>query len=1027
MKLTILTFNWHEPYLELLSRTENKFLVVEPEISHGKHRRWNTNLRPCPENVKIISIESALETLEQGEVDLVIAHNVKDLKVIQEYQLPKIMVFHNRFSTERALSDDSISREKYIQQLNPLLQGVKNVFISPSKKADWRLPGEVILPGIDLNLYGNYSGKDASILRVGNMLKERDLTMGFSASETISAGFSLVTLGDNPTLADSHMSEGLDDLLENYRTNRLYLNTTVDEFEDGYNLAMLEAMATGMPVITTANKTSPIQDGFNGYISDDIQSLRNSVQILLNNAELARKMGERARQTVELKFSMENFLESWSRVMREALLDFLEASGVDLSENYQNWQDKPKKNILMRYVSYPGTTAYYLERALRKHHNVITCGPMISDEIMKQWRMRPLNQKVEPQNIHCAGNAPLAEILRQLPIGWKPDLFLWVETGLDSPTPDLQNHEIPKACYLIDTHLHTAKHKQQAKLFDYVFLAQKKFVAEFQEDENQHVSWLPLACDPEIHGRVENVEKEFDVGFVGTVTASHERRLNLLTEIQSNFHLRQDRKFLREMAEIYSKSKIVFNNAIDQDLNMRVFEALCSGSMLVTDRASGSGLEELFKDGKHFVLYEDDSLIKTIRHYLQNPNERELIAEEGRKWVIANHTYGHRTEQMLQTISTWINKENVNEKPASYYENIRNDVITLVPKESKFILEVGCGAGKTGAALKTQLGAFVAGIEMNSAIAERAKDCLDDVLVGNIEKIKIPYDEQSFDCVIFADVLEHLIDPLAALKKIRKLLKPDGSVVASIPNVQYWAVVQNLVEGNWTYEKEGILDATHLRFFTFKEIQKLFIKAGFTIDKVEETMDPAWNKLNGKDATSLKLGRLNIENLSPEEIRRFFVFQYCIVARPVKIESAASLVSDHSPTSEQRMHETASSLISQGFHNEGIDLLFTALRSNIENMDALNELLLHCKTPQHLSELEINLKKYLEVHPVNIERLADLGQVQWKLNQHIDLLETIQLIRIFDTNNKKANQLEKFLQQHQQNQEPGNLFSPTLH
>ena len=1025
MKLKILTFNWHEPYLELLSRTENEFLLVEPEISPGKFRRWNSNLRPCPENVKIITIASALEILEQGEVDMVIAHNVKDLKVIQEYRLPKIMVFHNRFSTERALSEDSISRENYIQQLNPLLHGVKNVFVSPSKKTDWDLPGEVILPGIDLNRYGNYSGTNARVLRVGNMLKERDLMMGFSASEKISAGFPLVTLGDNPMLPHSSISEGLDDLLEKYRTSRLYLNTTVDEFEDGYNLAMLEAMATGMPVVSTANKTSPVQDGFNGYISDDIERLRSGVQSLLDNAELARKMGERARQTVELKFSMQNFLKSWSRVMQETLFEFLEVSGININEDGRTWQDKPKKNILMRYVSYPGTTAYYLERALRKHHNVITCGPMISDEVIQQWGLRPLNQDVEPQDIPCAGNAPLGEILRQLPIGWKPDLFFWVETGLDTPAPDLKDHELPKACYLIDTHLHTSKHKQQAQIFDYVFLAQKKYATEFQESGIPHVSWLPLACDPEIHGQVKNVEKEFDVGFVGTVTASHERRVNLLTEIQKNFHLHQDRKFLREMAEVYSKSRIVFNNAVNKDLNMRVFEALCSGSMLVTDRASG--LEEIFEAGKHLVLYDDHTLVETVRHYLQNPKERERIAEEGKSWVIANHTYDHRAEQIVQTITSWISKQNDNEKPASYYENIREDVIALVPEQSKFILEVGCGAGKTGAALKKQLGAFVAGIEMNSAVADKAKDFLDDVLVGNIEKMTIPYDEQSFDCVIFADVLEHLINPLTVLKKIKKCLKPDGSVIASIPNVQYWAVVKNLVEGNWTYEKEGILDATHLRFFTFKEMQKLFTEAGFTIDQVEETLDPAWHKLDGKHANSLKLGRMHLENMSAEELRRFFVFQYRLVARPIKVESLTPLVSEDNLPFDQKMHETAKSLMSQGFQHEGIDLLFTALRSNIENVDALDELLLHCKSEHHLSKLESNIKSYLEVHPVNLDRLADLGQVQWNLHKHVDLLETIQLIRIFDPTNKKANQLEACLLEHQQNQEPGNLFSSTSH
>ncbi len=350
---------------------------------------------------------------------------------------------------------------------------------------------------------------------------------------------------------------------------------------------------------------------------------------------------------------------------------------------------------------------------------------------------------------------------------------------------------------------------------------------------------------------------------------------------------------MNEMAEHFSASRIVFNNAINNDLNMRVFEALCSGSMLVTDRALGSGLDEFFADKKHLIIYDDEIIEQTITHYLNNEPERERIANEGRKEVLAKHTYCHRTDTMIQILDKQIGsiekKESklMNEKPPSYYENVRNDLIPLIPMDATHILEVGCATGMTGRELKKRNGAFVAGLEFNAEAAREAKKNLDDVIEGDIEKIDLPYSDNTFDCIFFADVLEHLVDPLSALLKVKRLLKKEGTIVASIPNVQFHGVIHKLIEGNWTYEKEGILDETHLRFFTYKEIIKLFSQAGYSIQKVEEVLDPQYEKFLTQNTTTLNFGRTQVKDLSPEEIKRFFVFQYQVIATPINTNKNA--------------------------------------------------------------------------------------------------------------------------------------------
>ena len=205
----------------------------------------------------------------------------------------------------------------------------------------------------------------------------------------------------------------------------------------------------------------------------------------------------------------------------------------------------------------------------------------------------------------------------------------------------------------------------------------------------------------------------------------------------------------------------------------------------------------------------------------------------------------------------------------------------------------------------------MAGVELDHNAAIEAKSLLDDVIEGDIEDIDLPYKNETFDCLLFADILEHLKDPLTVLKKTSKLLKPTGTLIASIPNVQYLGVVSQLIEGNWTYQDEGILDRTHLRFFTYHEIEKLFTDAGYEIIQVHETLDPQYD--SAKDSiTTLNIGRLSIRDLSPEELKKFFVFQYKISA---KLISGNRPKESFSKIKESEMSTTL--MLGKSFEDEG--------------------------------------------------------------------------------------------------------------
>ena len=173
------------------------------------------------------------------------------------------------------------------------------------------------------------------------------------------------------------------------------------------------------------------------------------------------------------------------------------------------------------------------------------------------------------------------------------------------------------------------------------------------------------------------------------------------------------------------------------------------------------------------------------------------------------------------------------EKRPDYFEQPRLEMIGLLPTESRRILEVGCGAGAFGAAVKSRLKAEYWGIEPDPGAADLASDRIDRVLCGLFsEGLELPRDH--FDCIIFNDVLEHLVDPELALTYAKRLLCKGGVVVASIPNICHFPTLWRLViHGDWEYTERGILDKTHLRFFTRRSIHRLFESTGYGVDTLE--------------------------------------------------------------------------------------------------------------------------------------------------------------------------------------------------
>jgi 2-polyprenyl-3-methyl-5-hydroxy-6-metoxy-1,4-benzoquinol methylase len=220
-----------------------------------------------------------------------------------------------------------------------------------------------------------------------------------------------------------------------------------------------------------------------------------------------------------------------------------------------------------------------------------------------------------------------------------------------------------------------------------------------------------------------------------------------------------------------------------------------------------------------------------------------------------------------------VNK-NVMNTTAAYYAQPRLDVLRHVPRSAARILDVGCGAGALGAGIKQRQRATVVGVEYVAAQAVQAACVLDAVHVGDVQTLELPYAPGTFDCLIYADVLEHVVNPWMVLARHRALLAEGGTLIVSLPNVQFIGVIAGLLRGMWNYRARGVLDRTHLRFFTRRTAHALIEQAGYQVTALHRN----YRWFDAPHPWVHRTARL--AGLLPW-VRDLFTYQFVFVAGPV--------------------------------------------------------------------------------------------------------------------------------------------------
>ena len=243
------------------------------------------------------------------------------------------------------------------------------------------------------------------------------------------------------------------------------------------------------------------------------------------------------------------------------------------------------------------------------------------------------------------------------------DMYVYVDDGVDH-SQWLPPH--PWAYWAIDTHLGYGYRLWKAKQADRVFVAQKDAAWKFRKDGVKHVEWLPLACMPAAHPtkqeliekgwKPEDLSRTFDVSFVGYlnegVGQGSNNRVAYLDRLFQEFPNSwcSVNVFFEDMAARFVRSKLVFNISIKKDLNMRVFEAMCTGSALLTNR-DVHGIGDLFEEGKHYFGYKGrDEMVSVVQEALSNDALRHEVASSALIEVRTKHTYHHRMKTILEVM-----------------------------------------------------------------------------------------------------------------------------------------------------------------------------------------------------------------------------------------------------------------------------------------------------------------------------------------------------------------------------------------
>jgi len=314
----LVVFDCHEAWVYQL-----RTLPFPMDIVVGLRGReidgWDDKMRPIPSNARLVRLEEVLRN--PIPYRCIVAHNLTDLLDAKSLQGPRLLVVHETLDGALREQGSKISaqalREAFARYVR--ITSTHVVAVSKLKGRSWGFEDNIAPLSADPADYLPWRGDVACGLRVANHIHRRPAILLWDFHNQAFDGLPVRLVGRNDDMPRVHPSTNWHELKETFSHHRFYIHTADPLLEDGYNMATLEAMAAGLPILGNCHPTSPVEHGVSGFLSNDPAELRSYALLLLADRNLARRMGQAAQEAVRKRFSTTLFQQNFLRSLELAV------------------------------------------------------------------------------------------------------------------------------------------------------------------------------------------------------------------------------------------------------------------------------------------------------------------------------------------------------------------------------------------------------------------------------------------------------------------------------------------------------------------------------------------------------------------------------------------------------------------------------------------------------------------------------------------------------------------------------------
>jgi hypothetical protein len=332
MNERLLVFDCHEAWVYQL-RALDRALDIVVGLPGRAHDGWDENMRPVPRNARLVRLEEALRG--KTSYGCIITHNLTDLLDVKTVAGPRLFVVHETLDGAAREQNLGVPMSQFRETVAKFvsLTGTHVVAVSRMKGRSWGFEEDIVPFSADPKDYLPWQGNVVRGLRVANNILRRPHILLWEFHQRAFEGLPVTLVGHNAGMDGVMPANNWDHLKQIFSQHRFYIHTADPQFEDGYNMSTLEAMAAGLPVLGNRHPTSPVEHGVSGFLSDNPVELRGYALRLLDDRPLAARMGAAARESVTQHFSGIRFQGGFSRSIEKAQLQWLQKQSQNARYN----------------------------------------------------------------------------------------------------------------------------------------------------------------------------------------------------------------------------------------------------------------------------------------------------------------------------------------------------------------------------------------------------------------------------------------------------------------------------------------------------------------------------------------------------------------------------------------------------------------------------------------------------------------------------------------------------------------------